>query len=334
LLSEAEHEVEKQVAAPVRSRRVGEGVGGSKKRAPTMAQQFKKQVLSLMETLNATEPHFIRCLKPNEEKKADLWDEKRMHEQVVFNGIPENVRIAQAGFVWRMSWENFIDRYKFLSPRTRPQVAEGCTLDKACTFICEDAELLNSQYVVGKRSKVFIKYHAVVDQLELKRTEALSEIIVPITKIYRGRHQRRKYLLMRKAAQTIIQKYKCRFLTRSLIKKRKAMKHVQPLVRGFVSRRRVKILRAQAGAARILTTFAQGWVARKRFPNEYRDRIKAAGVAVTVRRRRMLQGALFLQTLFRMFKWRKAYLRQRRATIKIQVCTNSLISPNVGKLNV
>jgi myosin heavy subunit len=57
-------------------------VTGTKKLAATMGKQFKAQVASLMSTLEATEPHFIRCLKPNEEKKADLWDEKRMHEQV------------------------------------------------------------------------------------------------------------------------------------------------------------------------------------------------------------------------------------------------------------
>jgi len=170
LIPEPEPEVKSASGASgTRSRAIGQGSGGSKKRAPTMAQQFKKQVLHLMETLGATEPHFIRCLKPNEEKKENLWDEKRMHEQIVFNGIPENIRIAQAGFVWRLSWENFISRYKLLSPRTWPNVAEGCPLDKACEFICEDAEIESFQYAVGHRSKIFIKEHSVVDELEKKR---------------------------------------------------------------------------------------------------------------------------------------------------------------------
>ena len=50
-----------------------------------------------METLQETDPHFIRCLKPNETKHPDIWDEARMEEQVIFNGIPENIRIAQSG---------------------------------------------------------------------------------------------------------------------------------------------------------------------------------------------------------------------------------------------
>jgi myosin heavy subunit len=80
-----------------RGGRGGAGGGGGKKRAPTVGQQFKEQVALLMETLQATDPHFIRCLKPNEQKQPDLWDEARMEQQVIFNGIPENIRIAQSG---------------------------------------------------------------------------------------------------------------------------------------------------------------------------------------------------------------------------------------------
>ena len=80
-------------AVAVRSRA---GCGG-KKRAATVGQQFKEQVNLLMETLQETDPHFIRCLKPNETKQPDIWDEARMEEQVIFNGIPENIRIAQSG---------------------------------------------------------------------------------------------------------------------------------------------------------------------------------------------------------------------------------------------
>jgi myosin heavy subunit len=29
---------------------------------------------------------------------------------VVFNGIPENIKVAQAGFVWRIDWADFANR--------------------------------------------------------------------------------------------------------------------------------------------------------------------------------------------------------------------------------
>ena len=32
--------------------------------------QFRDSLFLLMETLNATSPHYIRCIKPNDEKEA------------------------------------------------------------------------------------------------------------------------------------------------------------------------------------------------------------------------------------------------------------------------
>ena len=94
-VADAEAKSDTAEAVAVRTR-AGGGAGG-KKRAATVGQQFKEQVNLLMETLQETDPHFIRCLKPNETKHPDIWDEARMEEQVIFNGIPENIRIAQSG---------------------------------------------------------------------------------------------------------------------------------------------------------------------------------------------------------------------------------------------
>ena len=44
------------------------GGGGSKKKSLTLGAQFKKQLADLMATLNTTEPHFVRCMKPNKLK--------------------------------------------------------------------------------------------------------------------------------------------------------------------------------------------------------------------------------------------------------------------------
>ena len=34
----------------------------------TLGAQFKQQLATLMDTLNSTDPHFVRCMKPNMEK--------------------------------------------------------------------------------------------------------------------------------------------------------------------------------------------------------------------------------------------------------------------------
>lgn len=49
-------------STPGKGRR-GRGGGGASKK--TLGSQFKEQQQQLMTTLNATYPHFVRCMKPN-----------------------------------------------------------------------------------------------------------------------------------------------------------------------------------------------------------------------------------------------------------------------------
>ena len=39
----------------------------------SQGRQFRKQLKSLMSTLNSSQPHYIRCIKPNQEKRANMF---------------------------------------------------------------------------------------------------------------------------------------------------------------------------------------------------------------------------------------------------------------------
>jgi myosin heavy subunit len=61
----APSEAEAAAAASNSGRRGGRKGKGKK----TLGSQFKAQLVTLMEKLNSTSPHFVRCMKPNKEKK-------------------------------------------------------------------------------------------------------------------------------------------------------------------------------------------------------------------------------------------------------------------------
>jgi myosin heavy subunit len=42
----------------------------------TVSTQFKEELNNLMKTLSETSPHYVRCIKPNTEKKPKVFDEK------------------------------------------------------------------------------------------------------------------------------------------------------------------------------------------------------------------------------------------------------------------
>jgi myosin heavy subunit len=48
----------------------------------TVSFQFRNQLDLLMATLRATEPHYIKCIKPNADKKPGLFAASQVMEQL------------------------------------------------------------------------------------------------------------------------------------------------------------------------------------------------------------------------------------------------------------
>jgi myosin heavy subunit len=51
----------------------------SKAKKTTLGGQFRNQLVSLVDTLRSTEPHFIRCVKPNHAKKPGIFEGMLLH---------------------------------------------------------------------------------------------------------------------------------------------------------------------------------------------------------------------------------------------------------------
>ncbi len=51
-----------------------------------------------MDTLDKTEPHYIRCIKPNDAKEAFVFDTQRVTQQLRACGVLETIRISAAGY--------------------------------------------------------------------------------------------------------------------------------------------------------------------------------------------------------------------------------------------
>ncbi len=69
-----------------------------------------------MDTLSECTPHYVRCIKPNDEKKAHLYVKPRVAHQVKYLGLLENVRVRRAGFAHREAYDTFYKRYKIICP--------------------------------------------------------------------------------------------------------------------------------------------------------------------------------------------------------------------------
>jgi hypothetical protein len=86
---------------------------GSNKK-PTLSGQFRKQLVSLMNTLNEATPHYIRCIKPNAVKQPKTFNAPMNLEQLTYSGIFEAVQIRKQGYPFRLTHQLFFCRYSHL----------------------------------------------------------------------------------------------------------------------------------------------------------------------------------------------------------------------------
>jgi myosin-5 len=124
-------------------RAAAESTSGRQAKQKTVGQQFKEQLQSLIENVQKTDPHYIRCIKPNDAAKPMLLTRKRTTEQLRYGGVLEAVRVARAGYPVRLVHEAFYQRYRMILPTTPEEVLpwsmEGHEPQKLCVRLVECA---------------------------------------------------------------------------------------------------------------------------------------------------------------------------------------------------
>lgn len=138
----------------------------------TVAQRHKEQLSSLMIQLQATQPHFVRCIVPNINKKPGRMDVPLVLDQLRCNGVLEGIRIAREGYPNRLPFVEFRQRYELLTPGIIPRgYMDG---REASRRMVRALELDDALYKIGM-SKIFFKAGVLAD-LEERRDSLLYEL--------------------------------------------------------------------------------------------------------------------------------------------------------------
>ncbi|XP_050457067.1 myosin heavy chain, muscle isoform X6 [Cataglyphis hispanica] len=169
----------------------GGGKGGRGKKGggfSTVSSSYREQLNNLMTTLRATQPHFVRCIIPNEMKQPGVIDSHLVMHQLTCNGVLEGIRICRKGFPNRMVYPDFKLRYKILCANAVP---EPCEPKKATQIILETINLESDQYRMG-HTKVFFRA-GVLGQMEELRDERLGKIVSWMQAYIRGYLSRKDY---------------------------------------------------------------------------------------------------------------------------------------------
>jgi len=274
------------------------GTANKKAHKKTVGSQFRDSLNLLMDNLNSTNPHYVRCIKPNDLKQAFVFDNTRAVQQLRACGVLETVRISAAGYPSRWTYYDFYVRYRVLchSKDVKKGDHRG-TCESIVSKLISDSD----KYQFGK-TKLFFRAGQVA-YMEKLRSDRLTQCGIMIQKnikmwLYRARYQRVK------SAAEVMQRY----------------------VRGFIARRRVRGLRREAAAVKIQAQ-VRGWLARKRYTRLQKLALKLqTAVRGWVARRqfgemRREKAAICIQRIARGFLARRRY---QAAVRKVVLCQGAV----------
>ncbi|KAJ4932864.1 hypothetical protein JOQ06_029704, partial [Pogonophryne albipinna] len=169
-------------------------------RRQTVASYFRYSLMDLLSKMVVGQPHFVRCIKPNDDRQALRFSKERVMVQLRYTGILETVNIRRQGYSHRILFEEFVNRYYYLAFRAHQMPK---TSKENIVAILKRAKL--EAWVLG-RTKVFLRYYH-VEQLNLLLREVIARVVViqAYTKGWLGARRYRRGKQKRNRCAVVIQ---------------------------------------------------------------------------------------------------------------------------------
>ncbi|XP_078137393.1 myosin-IIIa [Sander vitreus] len=248
-------------------------------RTQTVASYFRYSLMDLLSKMVAGQPHFVRCIKPNNDRQASKFDREKVLVQLRYTGVLETAKIRRQGYSHRILFANFMKRYYILAFHAHEEPA---VTQETCGAVLEKAKLEN--WAMGK-TKVFLKYYH-VEHLNLMVQQATQRIIL-LQAYVRGWLGAKRYRL-------------------ALKEREQSALVLQSAYRGHKVRKRVADDKSKAKFEALIGQFqavCKGHLARKKYKELVEEKNKAATK---------------IQARYRGHKERKSFKRKREAKEKEQ----------------
>lgn len=140
----------------------------------SVGAQFALQLKQLRARIDLTTPHYIRCLKPNDDLVPNRFEPKNVVEQLRCGGVLEAVRVSRAGYPTRFSHDVFFKRYGvFLEKDMHIMHIDGVDDDEMSKFSDMSVDLVKDGSLLKKLvSKIAFQVWEEEHIMHLKMKEA------------------------------------------------------------------------------------------------------------------------------------------------------------------
>ncbi|KAG0688903.1 Myosin type-2 heavy chain 1 [Pichia californica] len=236
---------------------------GSRNRKPTLGNLFRTSLNDLMNTINSTNAHYIRCIKPNEEKKAWEFENLMVLSQLRACGVLETIRISLVGFPSKYTYEEFLHKFCVLLP-----IEDEDKFKKGGVKIQDDLKKLSTKilrslihdhlsFQLGK-TKIFFRA-GVLGQLEIAKTNKIKISVIIIQKNLRCYLMKKKWQEARDSMIELQSHIRGCLIRQRELRERDAATSLQSLFRGFIIREKMK---KYISTVIVLQSFTRGAIAR------------------------------------------------------------------------
>ncbi|XP_074370056.1 myosin-2-like [Apium graveolens] len=172
------------------------GLGASEFHKRSVGTKFKGQLFKLMQQLEDSTPHFIRCIKPNSKQLPGIYEKRLVLEQLRCCGVVEVVRISRSGYPTRITHQEFAERYGFLLSEF------GVSQDplSISASVLQQFGVQPGMYQVGY-TKLYFRVGQ-IGALEETRKKVLQSTL-EVQKCFRGHQARRCFMELKGGVKTL-----------------------------------------------------------------------------------------------------------------------------------
>ncbi|KAL1129897.1 hypothetical protein AAG570_012841 [Ranatra chinensis] len=209
---------------------------GTSKGKPTVSDTFRHQLQALVDVLQATNPWYVRCIKPNMLKIPNDYNEKLVFDQLKYLGMLEIIRIRKEGYPIHMPINEFLLRYKCLIKKRLPSDPRI-----AIREVMKLHQINEKEWQIGK-TKVFLRGCA-HEPLEDLRNQVVNASALLIQKMWRSYIVRKDFFKIKNAVLKIQHAYRGWKLRLGFLRKRRAVIVIQSRLRGVFAREVAAALR-------------------------------------------------------------------------------------------
>ncbi|TYG85599.1 hypothetical protein ES288_A13G068200v1 [Gossypium darwinii] len=241
---------EKPVVGPLHK------AGGADSQKLSVVTKFKGQLFQLMQRLESTTPHFIRCIKPNNFQSPGSYEQGLVLQQLRCCGVLEVVRISRSGYPTRMPHQKFAKRYGFLL------LENAASQDplSVSVAILHQFNILPEMYQVGY-TKLFFRTGQ-IGILEDTQNRTLHGIL-RVQSCFRGHRARRHFKELQRGIATLqsfVRGDKTRKEYAVLLQRHRAAVIIQKQIKGMKAKKTFKNIR---DASIVIQSAIRGWSVRR-----------------------------------------------------------------------